>query len=80
MGGGPLILCKLGYFYNGHGWLQDGSYANFDAASLPTMHDNRVFTPSGTVTEAGHTIGYWQAKGHDLGLLTGTLVFLSSEG
>ena len=46
-------------------------YARFSngigGPAMPTMHDNRIYTPDGQSKESGKNISTWQAQGHDLG-------------
>ena len=63
-------------FYNNTCLMtNDGSYAVFEPGvggpARPIMHDNRVFTPSGSASEREggdeRSVAAWQAMGHDLG-------------
>jgi hypothetical protein len=69
-------------FYNNTCVMTRGeTYAVFGKGiggpALPVMHDNRVFTSTGNVSEGsyhgGMTLAQWQAQGHDLGTTAGTL-------
>lgn len=64
------------YFYN-NTLIQtaDGDYGKGactgDAKTV--VHDNRVFTPTGKVTECGKTLAQWQAAGNDPGTTAGVI-------
>ena len=68
-------------FYNNTCVMTRGEmYAGFGKGiggpALPIMHDNRVFTTTGNVTEGwggGMGLAQWQAQGHDLGTTAAAL-------
>lgn len=58
------------YFYNNTVVQNyDGNYGNQQCKgiALPVLHDNKIYTPSGNVTECGMSLAKWQARGNDLG-------------
>ena len=58
------------YFYNNTViQTKDGDYGNPTCSGdgKTVVHDNRIYTPSGKVTECGMSLSDWQAKGNDPG-------------
>lgn len=50
--------------------LRDGAYGSGQQCNPPgqtIVHDNRVFTPNGLVTECGKALSVWQSMGNDPG-------------
>ena len=58
-------------FYNNSIVLnKDGNYGSGQACSgdgMTVVHDNKIYTPNGKVTECGMDLDKWQAKGNDPG-------------
>ena len=48
---------------------KDGDYGNgaCSGSAMTVVHDNRIHTPTGKVTECGMSLKDWQAKGNDPG-------------
>lgn len=58
------------YFYNNSVIMnQDGDYGNpaCSGDGMTVVHDNKIYTPNGKVTECKMTLEQWQAKGNDKG-------------
>ena len=58
------------YFYNNSVVMtRDGDYGNPQCTDpgKTIVHDNRIYTPNGKVTECKMTLEEWQAKGNDQG-------------
>lgn len=56
------------YFYNNTVVMtKDGDYGNMQCSGdgVTVVHDNKIHTPTGKVTECGMSLADWQAKGHD---------------
>ena len=55
-------------FYNNTVILtKDGDYGHgaCSGSAMTIVHDNRIYTPTGKVTECGTSLKEWQAKGND---------------
>ena len=64
------------YFYNNTVVMNnDGDYGNGKCSGdgMTVVHDNKIYTPTGKVTECGMSLGAWQAKGNDPGTTAGKL-------
>lgn len=66
----PQLEGHVDYFYNNTVVMtHDGDYGN-PACSGPgktVVHDNKIYTPHGNVTECGMPLSEWQMKGNDPG-------------
>ena len=63
------------YFFNNTVVMtRDGDYGNPKCTDpgKTIVHDNRIYTPSGKVTECDMSLTDWQAKGNDPGTVAGT--------
>jgi hypothetical protein len=63
------------YFYNNTVVQNnDGDYGNMKCSGdgMTVVHDNKIYTPTGKVTECGMSLSAWQAKGNDPGTTTAT--------
>ena len=61
-------------FYNNMVILtRDGDYGHGTCSGpgMTVVHDNKVYTPTGKVTECGMSLSDWQAKGNDHGTTAG---------
>ena len=53
--------------------MKDGDYGGGQACTTTAdvdatiVHDNKIFTPTGRVTECGKSLADWQAAGNDQG-------------
>lgn len=57
------------YFFNNTVVMtNDGNYGNPKCSGdgMTVLHDNKIYTPNGKVTECKMTLAEWQAKGNDL--------------
>lgn len=63
-------------FYSNHVvQTSDGNYGNgqtCSGAGFTTVHDNKIYTPTGAVTECGMSLAAWQAQGGDPGTVAAT--------
>ena len=63
------------YFYNNTVVMtRDGDYGSgtCDGAGKTVVHDNRIYSPTGKITECKMSLAEWQAKGNDPGTTAGT--------
>jgi len=70
----PQLPGHVDYFYSNTVVMsKDGDYAQGACSgdAMPVVHDNKVFSPTGAITECGMSVQDWQAKGNDPGTTTG---------
>lgn len=80
VGGGFRIVGQLkgheDYFYNNTVVMtRDGDYGNPTCSGdgKTVVHDNKIYTPNGKVSECGMSLKEWQAKGNDPGTIAGKI-------
>lgn len=64
------------YFHNNTVVMnKDGNYGNGKCSGdgMTVVHDNRIYTPTGNVTECGMSLSDWQAKENDPGTTAGKI-------
>lgn len=64
------------YFYNNTVVMtHDGDYGNPTCSGdgMTVVHDNKIYTPNGNVTECKMSLQEWQAKGNDKGTIAGKI-------
>ena len=64
------------YFYNNTVVMgRDGDYGNPTCSGdgMTVVHDNKIYTPNGKVTECKMSLAEWQAKGNDKGTTAGKI-------
>ncbi len=62
------------YFYNNTVVMtRDGDYGSgtCDGPGKTVVHDNRIYSPTGKITECKMSLSEWQAKGNDPGTIAG---------